>query len=268
MTKRKKAREVSERVHIVSYSGGLGSFLSAWFLKEQNKKCRLVFCDTKIEDPDLYRFIDETSDLLGYELVKLADGRTPWQVFEDVKFIGNSRIAPCSRELKTKVFKKWLEANYEEGDCKIVLGFDGSEGHRIERAKKNWLPYEVVTPLEDWILTKDKATKVLMQNHIAIPRLYKFGFQHNNCGGFCVRAGTAQFRHLKRVFPDRYEQHAKAEEELLHKIKTTKPFLRKTTEGELAYMTLREFEKELETDQLDLDFGGCGCFDDSEEQPK
>ena len=251
-------------MRIVSFSGGLGSFYSAWKVKQSCQPMRLVFCDTMIEDPDLYRFIEEAAKFLDSELVWLKDGRNPWQVFEDVRFIGNSRIAPCSRELKTKVFSKWLKENYKPEDCEIVLGFDGSEAHRIERAKSNWQPYQVYCPLKNSLFTRQLAIDLLKYNNIKIPKLYKMGFQHNNCGGFCVRAGTAQFRQLKREFPDRYEYHANQEEKLISKISTARPFLRKTIEGNLTYMTLREFEKEIDTCQLDLDFGGCGCFDDGD----
>lgn len=245
---------------VISFSGGLASFLSAYQLKGLD--CELVFCDTLMEDLDLYRFIDEAAEKLQMPLIKLKDGRDVWQVFEDVRFIGNSRIAPCSKELKTKQFKKYLEANYKPEDCRIVIGFSGNELHRLERAKKNWQPYEVDSVIKDVLFTRDAATKACRSLNIEIPRLYKLGFEHNNCGGFCVRAGTAQFRKLKKEFPERYEYHAAREQEVLTKISTTKPFLRKTESGELKYITLRDFEKEIKTDQLDLDFGGCGCFDD------
>jgi len=80
--------------YIVSYSGGLGSFLAAHKLKQEkpNARVRLVFCDTLIEDEDLYRFLDESAKALDLELIKIADGRTPWELFNDMGFQGNSRI--------------------------------------------------------------------------------------------------------------------------------------------------------------------------------
>lgn len=254
-----KRTAMSEK-SVISFSGGLGSFLSAYLLRD--KDCELVFCDTLTEDPDLYRFIDEVAEKLKLPLIKLRDGRDVWQVFEDVKFIGNSRIAPCSKELKTKPFRKYLKENYKPEDCILILGFSGNELHRLERAKKNWQPYKVDSVIKDLIFTRDAALKALKELDIRIPKLYELGFEHNNCGGFCVRAGTAQFRKLYKEFPERYKHHAEQEQRLLNIIPTTKPFLRKTINSKLNYITLKDFEAEAKTCQLDLNYGGCGCFDD------
>ena len=48
---------------------------------------------------------------------------------------------------------------------------------------------------------------------IDIPRLYKEGFKHNNCGGFCVKAGMGQFAHLYKVNPRRYLEYENKEQE-------------------------------------------------------
>jgi 3'-phosphoadenosine 5'-phosphosulfate sulfotransferase (PAPS reductase)/FAD synthetase len=94
--------------HIVSYSGGIGSWMTAKRVIEQHGKENviLVFTDTKIEDEDLYRFIDETVKEMDVEYIYLADGRTPWEVFKDKRFIGNSRTAHCSHVLKQDVFRQ------------------------------------------------------------------------------------------------------------------------------------------------------------------
>ena len=60
--------------HVVSYSGGLDSFIAAHRVVEKYgpEDVRLFFMDTKTEDEDLYRFLDETSRFLncprGYKL--------------------------------------------------------------------------------------------------------------------------------------------------------------------------------------------------------
>ena len=48
--------------HIISYSGGLASFFEAKLAIEKygQDNVELVFCDTKSEDEDLYRFLDDT----------------------------------------------------------------------------------------------------------------------------------------------------------------------------------------------------------------
>jgi len=98
---------------------------------------------------------------------------------------------------------------------------------------------------------------------LAPPRLYAEGFPHNNCGGFCVRAGLAQFDLLRRRFPERYEWHAAQQEELVRLVPNAdRPFLRKQAGKAIRYITLREFEAMKLAEGEQFDFGGCGCFVD------
>ena len=96
--------------YIVSYSGGIGSAITAQMVVDKYgaENTVLLFSDTNMEDPDLYRFNKDVSNLLQVPITRIADGRTPWEVFEDVKFIGNSRIDPCSQILKRELIKKWI----------------------------------------------------------------------------------------------------------------------------------------------------------------
>jgi hypothetical protein len=49
---------------------------------------------------------------------------------------------------------------------------------------------------------------------ITPPRLYRYGFSHNNCGGVCVRGGHKHWLRLLEVFPDRYAEAEHREQEL------------------------------------------------------
>jgi len=256
-----------QKTIIVSYSGGLGSFYAAHLckIKYPETEIKLVFTDTLIEDPDLYRFLRESAKALNLELIEIADGRNPWQVFEDVKLQGNSRIAPCSKILKRETFNKWIKENYPNGDFVVCLGIGWEESERLERAKIN-NPYEVIAPLCDkpFIFPEDKE-KILSSYGIEKPRLYDLGFSHNNCGGFCVRAGLAHFKNLYEKLPEVYLRHEQEQEDLIKKNpKLDKPFLKKTINKKTEYLSLKAFrEKHLELNEIERnDFGGCGCFVD------
>jgi 3'-phosphoadenosine 5'-phosphosulfate sulfotransferase (PAPS reductase)/FAD synthetase len=255
--------------YVVSYSGGLGSFAAAHILKQQVDPAdiQLAFCDTLIEDEDLYRFLDESAAKLNLPLVKLTDGRNPWEVFRDVKYQGNTRKAQCSIFLKRVQMEKYLKTF--ESPPILVLGIDLEEEHRLPRAQKNNPDYKVIAPLceRGSFMTHGQRLDLLKQYNIELPRLYKMGFAHNNCGGFCVRAGLAQFAKLRENFPERFEWHKQQQKKLVEENPDLDhPFLRKTINKKQHYITLEQFEKmELEPDEK-YDFGGCGCFiDDNEE---
>lgn len=171
--------------HIVQFSGGICSFFAAKRVVEKYGKENviLLFADTKFEDDDLYRFIEETVAYLGCEFFIVADGRTPIQVYKDYNFLGNSRIAHCTKILKVKQCKDWIKSNYKPNECILYLGIDWTEIHRCKAIECNWKPYIVRFPMCDKpYLTKAEMEKELTNIKIALPRLYKMGFTHNNCG--------------------------------------------------------------------------------------
>lgn len=69
-----KFKGVWEMKHIVSFSGGMGSFAEAKSCVDKfgKENVILVFADTLMEDEDLYRFKDECVAFLGCELVTLT----------------------------------------------------------------------------------------------------------------------------------------------------------------------------------------------------
>jgi 3'-phosphoadenosine 5'-phosphosulfate sulfotransferase (PAPS reductase)/FAD synthetase len=253
--------------HIVFYSGGIGSWMTAKRVieKEGKENVVLLFTDTMIEDEDLYRFIDETVVEMGAEIYKIADGRTPWEVFKDVKWIGNSRVAQCSHKLKQDTAEKWIKANFKPEECILYLGIDWTEEHRTASPKRNWAPYTVEFPMcDEPYVTKDEMLAELEKLGIEIPRLYKMGFSHNNCGGFCVRAGQGHFINLLKTMPERYAHHEEQEQKMREYLGKDVSILRRQRKGVKEYITLKQLREEWEaknTENIDLtDIGGCGCF--------
>jgi len=96
---------------------------------------------------------------------------------------------------------------------------------------------------------------------ITPPRLYGMGFPHNNCGGFCVKAGQAQFALLYRQFPCRYLEHERAEQTAIAGLGKNVTILRDRRGKKTRPMTLKAFREQLDGGgNYDLfDWGGCGC---------
>lgn len=254
--------------HVVMYSGGVGSWAAAKRVIEQHgtEDTILLFTDTKIEDEDLYRFLNETAVKMGVDLVWLEDGRDPWQVFKDVRWIGNSRIAQCSHLLKQKVSREWVEANFKPDEVTLYVGIDWTEIHRLPSIEKNWKPYTIQAPMtESPYWDKHEMLKDLKRAGIRKPRLYDMGFAHNNCAGFCVRGGQGHFINLLQKKRDLYIYHETKELEMQQYLgRTDISILTRTVNGKEETLTLRQLREEWESglgNQIDmLDIGGCGCF--------
>lgn len=253
--------------YILSISGGMGSAITWLVAHERGLDYVPVFADTLIEDEDLYRFLSDLERATGRELVRLTDGRTPWDVYRDKRWIGNTRTAHCSTELKTKQVEGWIDENCDPDDA-LVLGMDWSEQDRIDRAVKVWAPRPVVSLLNEFKVSRPEFDLILNRYRIKKPRLYAMGYEHNNCGGFCCKAGLVQFERLYRTMPERYRWHEEQMEAVMADNPNARPFLRQVRDGVTHYITLREFREQLELGTAELpmfDAEGCGCFTDDEE---
>ena len=249
----------------ISFSGGLGSAVTALVAHETHLDFNLIFADTLVEDPDLYRFNADVAAAVGKEIVHLRDGRTPWDVYVDKKWIGNTRTAHCSTELKTIPVMKWLETNSNPDDP-LVLGMDLTEEDRVERAIVRWAPRPVISLLIDMKVDRSQFDDILKRYNLTPPRLYGMGFLHNNCGGFCCKAGLKQFQLLNEKLPEVYGYHAKEMDRAMRSIgPTARPFLRKTINKQIQYITLTEYREALTQKSIvvpEFDESGCGCFTD------
>ncbi|MBF6341291.1 hypothetical protein IU450_36230 [Nocardia abscessus] len=198
-------------------SGGIGSFAAAVRVAERygTSNMVLLFADTLAEDEDLHRFLSDAVDYLGAPLVRVCDGRTPWEVFADVRFIGNSRLAPCSKWLKQVPCRRWLEQHCDPADTVLYVGLDWAERRREPGVVHGWAPWRVEFPMaETPYLTKEQMLDDCRSRGLVPPRLYELGYSHNNCGGVCVRAGQRQWRHTLRVFPERFAEAERQETQL------------------------------------------------------
>ena len=256
--------------HLVFFSGGIGSYVTAKRVIAEHGKENviLLFTDTKMEDADLYRFLHEGAEKFQAELIIIEDGRTPWEVFEQEKFIGNSRISNCSKYLKQRLSKRWMRKNFKYHEVILYMGIDWSEEHRTKMPIKSWAPYEVKFPMcEEPYLTKEEMLQELKEDGIEIPRLYTLGYAHNNCGGFCVKAGLGHFKHLYKTQPELYKWHEEKEQALMKVIYEEtgekRTIIKRQKNNIKRPFSLKELREEIELDETqidDLDIGGCGCF--------
>ena len=263
---------------VVMFSGGLGSWVTAQRAVSEHgpDNVTLLFADTKGadgnphvgEDEDTYRFLREAAANVGAQLVTVSDGRNIWEVFHDDRFLGNARLANCSKFLKQRPCKEWVEANCDPAATTLYVGIDWTETHRIPAIRAGWEPYEVHAPLtEPPYLDRDAMQQLCLDAGMRIPRLYVENFPHNNCGGFCVRAGQAQMRLLLRTHPERYAFHEGKENELRAHLGKDVAVLRDRAGGGTVPLTLERFRERIEG-QPELfdasDWGGCGCFTDTD----
>lgn len=252
----------------VQLSGGAASYIAAKFTLEEcgHEGVSLVFADTLIEDEDLYRFLDDVEKYLNHPIIKITEGRDPWTVFWDERMMGNSRVDPCSKILKRQLLGRWRADNCID-DCTVVIGYDATEDHRLKRLQARMAPIRVRAPLLERGIWKEQVYELVEADGLILPRLYKMGFPHNNCGGFCVKAGHASFALLLEHMPDRYAYHEAKEEAFRAFIKADVSIMKDRRGGTTKPLTMRDFRERHEhnRDTVDRsDLGGCTCMEEPE----
>ena len=230
------------------FSGGICSFLAMTRVKPDV----LLFSDTGEEDPDLHRFNADASAYLNVPLITVSAGFTFDEMIERNHALPSNRMPFCSRELKTIPAKKWLSEHKDA--TRLVFGIDWTETHRVPRVEKLWPGFEILCPMTARpLLMKFMMIEECRNLGIEPPGLYASGFQHNNCGGGCVRQGHSGWRHLHRMRPETFNKWAKRESLI-----PGFSFCKDRRGGETRPITLLELVAS--QPELEPDWGGCGCF--------
>lgn len=259
--------------HLVQFSTGAASAEVAWRVVAEYgaDAVTLLTADTMVEDADNWRFAQQVVDALGCEWVRLADGRTPMQAGRDHRCVPSNRMAVCSRVLKRELLDRWRGEHCDPADTIVYLGYDWTEPHRVEAARRHWAPWTVDCPLtRPPYLWKQQILDLFRQRGIEPPRLYGYGFAHANCGGACVRGGQAQWSLLLQVNRTRYLEWEGEEETTRAMLGKDVAILRDRTDGDLQPLPLRVFRERIEAQpsMFDADdWGACGCLMTNEATP-
>lgn len=201
-------------------------------------------------------------------VVWLSIGADPWDIYYKARFLGNSRIAKCSEVLKQKMARDWIDENVVRAESVFYMGIDWTEEHRTAAPRKNWAPATVEFPLCDMdnFVVKEDLFGELAEKGIELPELYKLGFSHNNCGGFCCRAGQGHFVNLLETKPELYAYHEQREREreLREHLGKDVAMMKKQVNKVISPLTmerLRDLYEAGKQESIDRqDIGGCGCF--------
>ncbi len=244
-------------VHIAMFSGGASSAYVAYYIVQKYGKenCQLFFTDTLWEDVDNYRFMEEVAEYIGLDITYRIDGRTPEEVFFDTHFLGNSRMAKCSEELKVRQTLIYLEELRDEHNLEPILYF-GIGPHEQHRAVNLQAFYEhnPIEPIATRFpmietFTGDIDTKEVIQNEwkIKLPRMYDLGFSHANCAGRCVRGGLGHYALLYKVWPEQFKEQEEMEERFREKFNKDVSILKRNG----GPFPLKDYREQLERDGVD-----------------
>jgi hypothetical protein len=227
---------------------------------------------------DFLQDIRERAMIALPELVWLVEGRDPWEVFRDERFLGNSSIDPCSKIIKRRTLERWRMANCDPADTVFYVGIGEHEAHRYDdgkghgirprMAEKGWT-YEAPL-IEPTAFNHENPVAMMRRERLRPGRNYALGYIHDNCGGFCCKAGMEHFKRRRMIHPDRYAYDSWMEERMRTFLSADVSMLTDRAGGDgKKPLTLEVFGARLDADpQIGFDFdgdSGCGCMLDGDE---
>jgi 3'-phosphoadenosine 5'-phosphosulfate sulfotransferase (PAPS reductase)/FAD synthetase len=245
-------------VHIVSLSSGCASAVAAERVLNDPacENVQLVFADTKWEDDDNYRFLDDLEKRWGVPIMRLQDGRNPLQVFEDEHVIPNDFLAPCTHRLKTDLIRDYVDNWRDTHTVFMVIGFDHKDARprpkkprgRLPGAIKNWSKHGVLCmfPLLDKPIAWDTEATVKSWG-IQPPRMYAQGYSHANCGGRCVKQGQSDWRRTLVHYPERFREVEQWEAQMReNEVNAPYTILTRQVDGDYVNYPLSQLREDVE----------------------
>ena len=164
-------------------------------------------------------------------------------------------------------FRKFLESH--DKPLTVHLGLDFTEQHRHGKPKEIYEGIEGVS-VDFPLMWKPYAymgyQKVVEEWGIKPPRLYSYGFPHNNCGGRCVRQGASEWIRLLKHFPERFKEVRDWEKsyQTPGTPRENRTILKQSVDGKSEPLSLIDLENQNKTTQIDMftyqgDEFGCFC---------
>lgn len=231
--------KVSDKV-IGWWSGGITSSVACKLAIDifGKENCRIIMIDTKNEHEDTYRFKKDCEKWYDLEIEIISAIPDKYESIQEVwrkhKSLNVAHGAICSSELKRMVRERWQKENTFEYQ---VFGFEFS-GREMKRATGLALNHPKAKPIFPLIMMgydKKKCLKIVQEENIEVPEMYKLGFSNNNCFQTgCIQGGVGYWKKIQSEFPEKFESMANMEHELTKKKGKPVTILKK--DGELVFL--------------------------------
>ena len=194
---------------VVWFSCGAASAVAAKLTidKYGHENVSIVNNPIKEEHEDNYRFLKDCEKLFQHEIEFALNpnymNASCYEVWEK-GFMSGPTGASCTLQLKKKARQYWESQNKFDY---IVLGFTVEEKKRHDKfvltERDNVLPV-----LIDANISKQDCYDMLKFWGIEPPFIYKLGYPNANCIG-CVKATSPTYwNHVRKTFPEVYEERA------------------------------------------------------------
>lgn len=210
-------------LNVVSFSGGKDS--TAMLLKMIEKGIPVdyvLFCDTGIEFPQMYRHIDKVEKETGITITRV----TAYDTFENIMFNINVNRKPdslisqkyginqkgygwpgprtrwCTSRLKKRPADNFVRSFKQDYEIRHYIGIAADEQYRLERKTNQNLCH--IHPLVDWGMDESSCLSYCYSKGYDWEGLYKY-FKRVSCW-CCPLQSLDELRVLRSKFPELWEK--------------------------------------------------------------
>ena len=135
---------------------------------------------------------------------------------------------------------------------------------RMDRLREVYGEENVWFPLsEKPYVENEDIDEYFLSQGVQKPHLYTLDYDHNNCGGRCVKAGIKHWKKLLQTHPDRYAEVEERERLFQEHIGKKVTILKDRRNGGFLPMSLTELRERVHVKPTIGDNeseGGCGCY--------
>ncbi len=177
---------------------------------------RIIFIDTKNEDEDTYRFKADCEKWYGKKIETITGIGEKYKNIRDVwiRFLSlnTAHGAICSSELKREIRIAWQRDNKYKYQA---FGFDIDESKRAKGMSVNYPDSKPIFPLLLHAYSKKDCIRLIEEAGYEVPRVYKYGYQNNNCFKTgCVQGGIGYWQKIQRDNIEKFNEMALIEHTL------------------------------------------------------
>lgn len=211
----------ASRRHIVPLSGGKDSTAMSIYLSQAypNMPLEFVFCDTGVELPETYEYLDRLEHVLGRAITRISAldllqirGKLSRSAFDVVLFDHFSGYLPsprtrwCTRMLKIHPYEEYIGSAPAYSYIAIRadenrLGYTGGGKPVLLSEQPNIVP---VYPFKDDGIGLADVQHLLEDSGLGLPRYYEWR-SRSGCY-FCFYQQIAEWQGLKERHPDLFER--------------------------------------------------------------
>lgn len=197
------------------WSAGVTSAVACKMALEMYKDVQIYYISIDTAHKDNARFKAACEQWYGCTIQELKSAKfdNQFDVIRSTGAVNTPYGAPCTRLLKKDVRLAFERKN--SGKIKHqVWGYE-YEKRQINRAIRHGRKYAYTSPLFPLIekgLTKENCALILQKAGIALPQMYRLGYNNNNCIG-CVKGGKGYWNKIRVDFPSVFAKMARMERE-------------------------------------------------------